>query len=175
MIAKLCSGIALLSGITVSGWALAGSGNSCCFPGSESCFVGSPCGGGVAPSADADEPLPLKLTIAAPKAGCKCGAGEAPKEAPKVEHPAKVDAKLSTMIVEGMTCAGCAKTVSKAVSAIADVESAEVDVKTKTVTVTPKAGKILSAKDLWEAVEKAGYKPSKFEGPAGKFVSKPTA
>ena len=77
-------------------------------------------------------------------------------------------------MVDDMTCAGCAKTVSKALTAVAGVDTATVDITAKTVTIGPKTDKAPSAKEMWEAVEKAGYKPTKLEGPDGKFEAKPT-
>ena len=41
--------------------------------------------------------------------------------------------------------------------------------------VLPQEGKTVSAKALWEAVEQAGFKPTKLEGPTGKFTAKPSA
>ena len=116
-----------------------------------------------------DAPKPIKLTDAPAKAGCKCCADDA-----KAEKPAKADPKAVTVSVDGMTCAGCAKSVTKALSAVEGVESVVLDLKAKTAVVTPKAGKSPSAKDLWEAVEKADYKPTKLAGPDGTFEKKPT-
>ena len=49
------------------------------------------------------------------------------------------------------------------------------DAETQTATVTPDAAKAPSPKALWEAVEKAGYKPTKLVGPAGTFSAKPSS
>ena len=117
-----------------------------------------------------DAPKPIELPKTPTKAGCKCCAGVDAK----AEKPAKADPKAVTLSVDGMTCAGCAKTVTKALSAVEGVESVAVDLKAKTVTVTPKAGKSASGKELWEAVEKADYKPTKLAGPDGTFEKKPT-
>lgn len=117
-----------------------------------------------------DAPKAIELPKMPAKAGCKCCAGEDAK----VEKPAKADPKAVTLSVDGMTCAGCAKTVTKALSAVEGVESVAVDLKAKTATVTPKAGKSPSAKELWEAVEKADYKPTRLAGPDGTFEKKPS-
>ncbi len=116
-----------------------------------------------------EPPKPIKLPDAPAKAGCKCCADDA-----KAEKPAKADPKAVTVSVDGMTCAGCAKSVTKALAAVEGVESVVLDLKAKTAVVTPKAGKSPSAKDLWEAVEKADYKPTKLAGPDGTFEKKPT-
>jgi copper chaperone len=119
-----------------------------------------------APGQDAAKPIELPKSPA--KAGCKCCVDA------KAEKPAKADLKAVTLSVDGMTCAGCAKSVTKALSAVEGVESVAVDVKAKIAVVTPKAGKSPSAKDLWEAVEKAEYTPTKLAGPDGIFEKKPT-
>jgi len=118
-----------------------------------------------------DAPKPIELPKAPAKAGCKCCQAAQPV---KAEQPVKLDPKASKLTVDGMSCAGCAKTVTKALSAVAGVESVVIDLKAKTATVTPKAAKSPSPKELWEAVEKADYKPTKIEGPDGTFEKKPT-
>lgn len=121
-----------------------------------------------------DVPKPIELPKAPAKAGCKCCAAEDGKGEKAADKPAKPDPKAVVLTVDGMTCAGCAKAVTKALAAVENVEAVVVDVKAKTATVTPKAGKSPSAKDLWEAVEKAEYKPMKLAGPDGEFEKKPT-
>ena len=195
MVTKLFGFIAVAA-LAVSGPALVGSSKSCCapgadccypgspccteccYPGSECCYPGSPCCAGEVGSLAAygpgEDTKPVELTKAPAKAGCKCCAAEDGKGEKAADKPAKVDPKAVTLTVDGMTCAGCAKSVTKSLAAVENVESVVVDVKAKTATVTPKAGKSPSAKDLWEAVEKAEYKPTKLEGPDGTFEKKPT-
>lgn len=124
---------------------------------------------GLVASGRADDAKPVELPKAPAKAGCKCCAADEPK----ADKPAKPDAKAVVLTVDDMTCAGCAKTVTKALAAVDGVESVAVDVKAKTATVTPKAGKTPSAKALWEAVEQAEYKPTKLVAPDGTFEKKP--
>ncbi|MBA4066936.1 MAG: hypothetical protein C0501_25160 [Isosphaera sp.] len=151
-------------------------GSECCYPGSDCCddccFPGSPC---CAPGAACCTSFVTADAAPAPraKAGCKgcCQVAAAP--AGKDDQPAKAEPKATRLVVDDMACAGCAKTVSKAVSAVAGVEAATVDLKAKSVTVTPRAGAAPSPKDLWDAVEKAGYKPTKLDGPDGTFEKKP--
>ncbi len=68
---------------------------------------------------------------------------------------------------------GCARKVVKSLTAIAGVKSAVADTDTTTVTVTPEEKKTPSPKEMWEAIEKAGYTPSKLVGPGGTFKEKP--
>lgn len=84
------------------------------------------------------------------------------------------DSKTETVItVDGMHCEGCAKKVAKKLEAVKDVASAKVDVKSNKATVAPSKDRSVSAKALWEAVETAGYTPTKLEGPSGTFTKKP--
>jgi copper chaperone CopZ len=193
MVTKLLAGLAAAAAVAVTGLAWAGSGRPCCAPGADCCFPGSPCctdccapGAACctpgspccaepAPPADApaDDAKPIELPKGAAKAGCKCCAAGDGKGEKAADKPATPDATAVVLTVDGMTCAGCAKAVSKALAAVEGVEAVSVDVKAKTATVTPKAGKTPSPKDLWEAVEKAEYKPTKLAGPAGSFDKKP--
>ncbi|CAN5468126.1 hypothetical protein BH11PLA2_BH11PLA2_20960 [soil metagenome] len=121
-----------------------------------------------------DTPKPVESPKGSAKSGCMCTHAAHADQPVKAEQPAKLDPKASKLTVDGMTCAGCAKTVTKALSAVEGVESVVIDLKGKTATVTPKAAKSPSPKELWEAVEKADYKPTKLEGPDGTFEKKPT-
>lgn len=58
--------------------------------------------------------------------------------------------------VEGMTCGGCATTVTKAVSEVEGVRDADVDLATGGVTVTSDSP--LDAARIAAAVSDAGYK-----------------
>lgn len=79
----------------------------------------------------------------------------------------------SVVTIEGMHCAACAKAVARKLRAVPQVADASVDVNTRQATVTPVQGRDISARGLWEAVEAAGYRPSRIETPAGTFTSKP--
>lgn len=66
------------------------------------------------------------------------------------------DARRSTYTVSGMTCGGCAKSVTRHISAVAGVTGVDVDMPTGTVTVTSDSP--LEAADVRAAVEQAGYR-----------------
>lgn len=85
------------------------------------------------------------------------------------------DSASTTISVEGMHCAGCASKVAKKLEAITGVAKAQVDAEKSVATVSAKPSANPSPKAMWEAVEKAGYKPTKLVGPAGTFTSKPKA
>jgi Cu+-exporting ATPase len=84
------------------------------------------------------------------------------------------DAKETIISVPDMHCGGCAKKLSTEMSKVAGVLKVETDLEAKTIKVTPKAQGNMSPKSLWEAVENAGKKPTKLEGPNGSFTTKPT-
>jgi copper chaperone CopZ len=79
----------------------------------------------------------------------------------------------TTILVSDMHCMGCAKKMANKLYEAPGVAKVQADVQTTTMTVTPKTDKALSPRALWEAVEKAGYKPTKLEGPSGTFTAKP--
>jgi copper chaperone CopZ len=83
--------------------------------------------------------------------------------------------KETVITIEDLDCPTCAKKVEKAVAAVPGVASVKTDVAKMTATVTPQADKAPSARAMWEAVEKAGFQPTKLQGPGGTFTSKPTA
>jgi Cu+-exporting ATPase len=79
----------------------------------------------------------------------------------------------TTITVKGMHCEGCAKKVAGKLKAVSNVADVQIDVKTSLATVSPQKEKSASARALWEAVESAGYKPTKLQGPNGTFTTKP--
>jgi copper chaperone CopZ len=60
----------------------------------------------------------------------------------------------ATYTVPGMTCGHCEASVKEELSAVAGVESVDVDLKTKLVTVT---GSSLDDAALRAAIDEAGY------------------
>ena len=65
--------------------------------------------------------------------------------------------KKEAYLVEGMTCSGCERTVSKVVSNIEGVASAKADLGSSTVSVEYDPAKVTIDK-IKEAVNKVGYK-----------------
>jgi copper chaperone CopZ len=61
----------------------------------------------------------------------------------------------TTFAVTGMTCAHCQRAVTEEISAVAGVESVDVDLATGTVTVT--ATEPVDRADIAAAVDEAGY------------------
>src|SRR5262249_51858239 len=80
-------------------------------------------------------------------------------------HARGKTATQDTLIsIEDLDCPTCAKGVEKALTAVAGVAGVKTDIEKEMATVTPEANKTLSPRALWEAVEKAGFKPLKLEG-----------
>jgi copper ion binding protein len=65
--------------------------------------------------------------------------------------------KKESYSVEGMTCAGCERTVSKVVGNIEGVSSSSADLNASTVTVEYDPSKVTIDK-IREAVNRVGYK-----------------
>lgn len=79
----------------------------------------------------------------------------------------------TTISVQGMHCVVCASKVAGHLQAVVGVQKAQVDAEKAVAVVTAKSDSAPSPRAMWEAVEKAGYKPTKLVGPAGTFVGKP--
>lgn len=79
----------------------------------------------------------------------------------------------TTITVPKMHCMGCAKTMAGQLYKVAGVGQVFANVEATTMTVRAKEGQAPSPRGLWEAVERAGYQPSRLQGPSGVFTSKP--
>lgn len=89
----------------------------------------------------------------------------------KAEMP---DTKDYTAIhVTDMHCMSCAKKIAARLYPLSGVLRVHADVEKDIAYVVPQKTKSPSPKAMWEAVEKAGFKPLSMSGPGGKFTSKP--
>jgi copper ion binding protein len=68
-----------------------------------------------------------------------------------------IKTKKASYIIEGMTCSGCERTVSKVVGNIEGVASAKADLHSSTVSVEYDPQKV-SIDDIKSAVNRVGYK-----------------
>ena len=75
----------------------------------------------------------------------------------------------------GMHCGGCAAKVAAKLKAIPQVANVQTDFPTATFTLAPQPQTAPSPRAVWEAVEKAGYKPTRLVTPLGTFTAKPKA
>jgi copper chaperone CopZ len=80
---------------------------------------------------------------------------------------------VTNITVPDMHCASCAKKMAAHLYQVPGVGEVRASVETTTLTVLPKGTTAPSPRALWEAVEKAGYTPSRIEGPGGTFTAKP--
>ncbi len=80
---------------------------------------------------------------------------------------------LTTIVIEDLDCPSCAKKVAAKLKAVPGVAKVECDVEKTIAVVTAQAGKAPSPRALWDAVEQAGFRPTKLTGPSGTFVAKP--
>lgn len=79
----------------------------------------------------------------------------------------------TAIIVPKMHCKGCAQKMATELYKVPGVGQVFVSVETTTMTVRAKDGQAPSPRGLWEAVERAGYEPSRLQGPSGVFTAKP--
>lgn len=79
----------------------------------------------------------------------------------------------TTITVPDMHCMGCAKKMQAQLQQVPGVANSQPNVPAATLIVLPTQAQAPSPKAMWEAIEKAGYKPTKLEGPNGTFTSKP--
>lgn len=77
------------------------------------------------------------------------------------------------VVLTELHCMGCAKKISKQVTAVPGVAEMRVDLKVKTIWAIHKQGMNPSPKALWEAIEQADHTPTRMDTPAGTFTSKP--
>lgn len=88
-------------------------------------------------------------------------------------HATAAETSSTSITIEGMHCAGCAKKIATRLRAVSGVADAQVSVETGTASVTAKDKSNVSPRTLWETIEKAGYTPTKLVGPSGSFTKKP--
>jgi len=79
----------------------------------------------------------------------------------------------TTVTVQEMHCAGCAKKLAARLYAVRGVKEIRADVKSKTLFIAPQESKQVSPRALWEAVVKAKSVPIRLAGPGGTFTTKP--
>jgi copper chaperone CopZ len=81
--------------------------------------------------------------------------------------------QTTAVYVDDMHCPACAKKIVTKLQTVEGVASVNADVGAGQAIVTPNGKAKLSPRALWEAVETAGYTPTKLVGPSGAFTEKP--
>ena len=79
----------------------------------------------------------------------------------------------TTIHVHDMHCADCAKQIARKLYALPGVVEVRADVPKNIAYVVPQKDKAISSRAMWEAVEAAGFKVARLEGPQGTFTTKP--
>lgn len=79
----------------------------------------------------------------------------------------------TSILVPKMHCKGCAQTMATELHKVPGVGQVFVKLETTTMIVHAKDGQAPSPRGMWEAVERAGYQPSRLQGPGGVFTNKP--
>jgi copper chaperone CopZ len=79
----------------------------------------------------------------------------------------------TAITIPEMECQDCAKKVADKIYTVPGVGTVQANYQTHVLIVTPRPQSAMSPRQLWEAVEAAGKKPTKLECPAGTFTAKP--
>jgi copper chaperone CopZ len=75
--------------------------------------------------------------------------------------------------VSDMHCADCAQQIANQLYKLSGVAKVHASLKSNTAYVTPTAGKKISARKMWEAIEKAKFTPVKLVSPTKTYTKKP--
>ena len=86
---------------------------------------------------------------------------------------AETKVTYTTIYVHDMHCADCAKQIARKLYALPGVVEVRADVPKNIAYVVPQKDKSLAPRSMWEAVEAAGFKVARLEGPSGTYTAKP--
>ena len=82
-------------------------------------------------------------------------------------------APATTLTVEGMHCPSCAKKIAAKLREVPGVAAVRADVEASTILVSHRQEQAPSPRGVWEAVERAGYRPTQMVTPNGRYTAKP--
>ena len=86
---------------------------------------------------------------------------------------AQAPVTYTTIHVHDMHCADCAKQIARKLYALPGVVEVRADVPKNIAYVVPQKDKTISSRAMWEAVESAGFKVARLDGPQGTYTAKP--
>jgi copper chaperone CopZ len=112
----------------------------------------------------------VRSAAPAPAAAIHDHDGEAAPTKP-VATKLKIAATETAIYVDNMHCAGCAKKIAGRLYRVKGVVKVRTDLKAHLAVVTPQKKREVDTKAAWEAVQKAGFQPTKLVGPQGTFVA----
>ena len=95
-------------------------------------------------------------------------------EATSAQKPASKPPS-TTITVPEMHCVNCAKKMAGEISKVAGAGQVFANLEATTITILHKENATPSPKALWEAVERAGFDPSRLQNSSGVFTRKPKA
>lgn len=99
------------------------------------------------------------------------GAGAATTQIPR--HDPQKKLPYTWVFVKDMHCGACAKKIARKLYTVTGVVKVQTSVKKSVAVVTPQKNREVAPRAVWEAVQKAGFKPVKLVSPAGTFQAKP--
>lgn len=79
----------------------------------------------------------------------------------------------ATVVSVKKLCPTCGKKIVQKLEQLPQTQSASINVEQKIVQVVAKPGQNLSARLVWEIIEKGGEQPVRLQGPSGTFTAKP--
>src|SRR5262245_62144103 len=89
------------------------------------------------------------------------------------EAPTSPQVKPTIIAVDGMDCPSCAKKVVTRLNKVPGVAKVVADTDASKLSVSAQDKASPSPRAMWEAVELAGFKPLRIDGPGGSFTAKP--
>lgn len=113
--------------------------------------------------------LSLLTALALPSARAETST-HAVDAAPAVPKNLKRGTHETLIYVGDMHCSTCAKKVTGRLFRVKGVKQVRTDVAADLALVTPQANKQLDPLALWDAVEKAGFPPTRLVCPSGEYV-----
>ena len=85
------------------------------------------------------------------------------------------EAEYTWIYITDMHCGACAKKIARKLYTVPGVVKVQTSLKENFAVITPQAGKSISPKAVWEAVQSVEFTPVKLQCPEGVYTSKPRA
>lgn len=80
---------------------------------------------------------------------------------------------VPTVVTVKKMCPTCAKKINRGLAKVTGAAAAKNEIETRTYSVTPKPGKVLSPREVWTVVSEGGEVPLRLDGPSGSFTTEP--
>ncbi|MEE2706709.1 MAG: cation transporter [Planctomycetota bacterium] len=88
-------------------------------------------------------------------------------------HATAAEPQYTWIYVKDMHCSNCAKKITRKLYTVPGVVKVQTHLKQHFAVITPQAGKSVSPRAVWEAVEQIKFEPVKLQGPIGVYRKKP--